>query len=161
MKKEIITLVQFFLITVLVGYGYFALVLIINGTAVLGLWHEYMPFLMRWILSFVVLSLIRFAAYYFVFRKGLNDSIRPTAKNAIIKEASTTIQYLIIAGVSIPISFYLFIFSFPPEISLNINQMWMSLLDGFLVWSIGFLMLSLIRLGIIHLKNKRFAEQMD
>lgn len=159
MRKEIIILLQFFLITVLVGYGYFALVLIINGTAVLGLWHEYYPFLMRWILSFVILSLIRFAAYYFAFLKGVNDSIKPTTKNSIAKEASTTIQYLIIAVVSIPISFYLFIFSFPSYISPNINEAWKSLSDAFLVWSIGFLMLSLLRLGIIYLKNKPLQDK--
>lgn len=160
MKKEIITLLQFFLITVLVGYGCFALMLI-NGTAVLGLWHEYYPFLMNWILSFVVLSLIRFAAYYFAFPKGLNDSVQPITKNSVAKEASITIQYLIIAVVSIPISFYLFIFSFPSHISPNINEAWKSLSEVFLVWSIGFLMLSLIRLGIIFLKNKLFAGQID
>jgi len=155
MRKEIIILVQFFLITVLVGYGYFALALVINGNAILGLWQEYYSFLMRWILSFVVLSLIRFAVCYFAYRN------QPITKYSIAKEASTTIQYLMIAGVSIPISFYLFIFSFPPEISLNINEMWKSLSDAFLVWSIGFLMLSLIRLGSIYLKNKSFAAQID
>jgi len=141
----------------LVGYGYFALALVINGTGILGLWHEYYQFLMRWILSFVVLSLIRFAAYYLV----LNYSIKPIIKNSIAKEASTTIQYLVIAVVSIPISFYLFIFSFPSNISININEAWKSLSDAFLVWSIGFLMVSLLRLGIIYLKTKPFAAQID
>jgi hypothetical protein len=161
MGKEIIILVQFFLIAALVGYGYFALVLILNGTALLRLWHPYYPFLMNWILSFLVLSLIRFAAYYFVFLKGLNDSIQPITKNSIAKEASRTIQYLIIAVISIPISFYLFIFSFPSHISPNINEAWLSVREAFPAWVIGFLMLSLIRLGIIYLKNKPFAGQTD
>jgi hypothetical protein len=161
MRKEFVILLQFVLITALVGYGYFGLLLLVHGTTFLSLWDDYEPFLMRWILSFVVLSFIRFAVYYLNFRNEAHDSIQSNRKHLIGKEISLTIQYLIFAVVSIPVSFYLFFFSFPSHISVNIFEMWANVREGFLAWLIGFLILSLVRLGVIYLKNKPFEEQID
>lgn len=161
MKKELLILLQFVLATVLVGYGYFGLLLLVRGTTFLSLWDDYEPFLMRWILSFVVLSFIRFAFYYLDFRNEAHDSVQPNTKHSIGKEISLTIQYLIFAIVSIPVSFSLYFFSFPSHISVNIFEMWANFREGFLAWLIGFLMLSLLRLGIVYLKNKPLEEQLD
>jgi magnesium-transporting ATPase (P-type) len=161
MKKELLILLQFVLATVLAGFGYFGLLLLVHGTTFLSLWDDYEPFLTRWILSFVVLSFIRFAFYYLIFRNEAPDSVQPNRKHSIGKEISLTIQYLIFAIVSIPVSFYLFLFSFPSHISVNMFVMWANFREGFLGWIIGFLMLSLLRLVIVYLKNKSLEEQID
>ena len=146
MRKELIILLQFVLITALVGYGYFGLLLSLQGTNLLTLWNLYEQFLISWIHSFTSLSFTRFAVYYFAFRKGLNDSIQPITKTSIAKEASRTIQYLILAVVSIPISFYIIFSNHPPEISPNIVEMWGVFREAYFAWLIGFFILSLLNL---------------
>jgi uncharacterized membrane-anchored protein len=113
-KKELVSLLQFILIAGLAGYGYFALTLL-QGRTNLSLYSEYEYFFLDWILSFVVLGFIRLTVYYFCFRKDSYNSAQVNNKNLIGKEASRTIQYLILSVVALPISFNINLPS-PPRI---------------------------------------------
>ncbi|MEO6588602.1 MAG: hypothetical protein ABIP06_04680 [Pyrinomonadaceae bacterium] len=158
-KKEFVSLLQFVLIAIFVGYGYFGL-LLLQRVTVLSLWGEYEHMLIKWIFSFTVLSVIRFAGYYFYLREKPYDLTHQSSKNLIGKEFSSTFQYIIFAVISIPIAFYIEISShFDPDISLNIGEWWRSFEGAFLEWLIGFSVLSLLRLGIIYIKNKSFLDK--
>jgi len=157
MKKELIALLQFVLIAVFVGYGYFGL-LLIQGTTVLSLWDEYAEFFIYWVLSFVSLSIIRLAVYYLALQKKPYDSIQPKLKDLIEKEFSKTIQYVILAGISGLITFYTNL-PLAPGISINIEEAWLNFEKIFSAWMIGFLMLSLLRVGIMYIKSKPFQDE--
>lgn len=158
MKKEFTTLLQFGLIAVFVGCGYFGL-LLLHDITVLGLWDEYAELLVKWILSFIILSFIILATY-FTSRKKSYDSIKPNSKYLIEKEALRTLGYIALAILSVPIAFHMtFLFNVPPNISINIGEAWRNVREVFLVWLIGFSMLSLLRLGIIYIKNKFFQDR--
>jgi len=160
MKKELVSFSQFILIAGLAGYGYFGL-LLLQGRPILLFYGELEHFFLNWILTFVVLSFIRLALYYLYFRKESYDSAQVRNKDLIGKEASRTIQYLILAVVAIPISFNLSLPSPHPDISYNYVEMWLGVKGLYFAWLIGFFILSLLRLGIIYLKNKPFAGQID
>ena len=159
MKKEFTTLLQFVLIAVFVGCGYFGL-LLLHDITVSGLWDEYAELLVTWILSFIVLSLIILATYFTSRKKDSAFQTSSNSNNLIEKEAVRTVGYIILAVVSIPITFHMtFLFNLPPNISINTGEAWRNVREVFLVWLIGFSVLSLLRLGIIYIKSKFFQNK--
>lgn len=159
MKKELKTLLQFVLIAVFFGFGYFGL-LMLKRITVLSLWDEYAELLVKWILSFIILSLVILATYFTSRKKVSAFQNSPNSNNLIKKEAVRTVGYIILAVISVPIAFHMtFLFNLPPNISINIGEAWRNVREVFLVWLIGFSMLSLLRLGIIYIKNKFFQDR--
>lgn len=152
MKKELSLLLQFFLIVLLVGFGLFGFVAVLGRTR-LSFWNAYSYPFKNWIVVFLALAAIRLFLIY------LNPSIITTnseKKSFIGKEIWITVQYLIIALVSIMFSFYVpVILNTDKHISLNLVQMWLSFKGTFLYWFVGFLMLSFMRIGIIYIKKVR------
>lgn len=154
MKKELLILLQFILIVGLIS-GYFYLVTFLNLPITIS--EIYNLYLKNWVYSFLVLSISRFAIFYFTFREESYDLIQPSNKYLLGKEVSKTIQYLIIAAVSILGSFYISLFSLP--VGINHKEMWLNFREPFLAWFVIFLLLSLFRLGVIYIRNILFQKK--
>jgi hypothetical protein len=159
MKKELVSFLQFILIAGAAGFGHFGLMLL-RKTTILSLYREFEYFFLNWIFSFIILGLIRLAVGYFYFLKMPYDSAPLSGKDLIEKEASTTMQYLILAVIAIPISFNLSLPGSSPNISFNIFEIWRNVNGLYFAWLIVFFILSLLRIAIVYLQ-KRFEGQIN
>ena len=119
--------------------------------------ESYHLYLKNWFYSFIILSISRFAVFYFTFQEESYDLIQPSNKYLFGKEVSKTFQYLILAGVSILASFYTSLFSLP--IMVNHKELWLNFREPFLSWFVVFLLLSLLRLSIIYIRNILFQKK--
>lgn len=156
MKREVSTLLQFIIIIGLVSSNFYLMVTFIDYSESITEIHNH--FLKIWIYSFVALSVVKLGILYFTFRTESYDLIEPNSKY-LLREISKTIQYLIIAVISIFVSFGITIQNFlRPGLSINISSLWDSMKAVFLGWIIAFSILSLLRLGIIYIVNVFFPK---
>jgi len=153
MKKEFSLLSHFFLIVLLVGFGFFGVVVLQDITA-LSFWAAYSEPFKNWILAFLAFALVRIIV---IKLTAIPSIITPNFKNRnyfLKEEIWITVQYLVVALVSIMSSLYVPFFFFPKNISPNLLEMWLSLKETFLYWFVGFLVVSFLRIGIIYIKRK-------
>lgn len=153
MKKEPSLFLQFLLIVLLTGYGFFGLMLLLNTTT-LSLWDEYNDLFMNWILAFLVLASIRLI----LISLTTNSSVSvPDSKNKnyfIVKEIWLTFQYLVITLFSIIFSLLSPIVLRNNEgLSINSVELWLGFKRIILSWLVGFLILSFMRIAIICIKK--------
>jgi hypothetical protein len=155
MKKELSLLLQFFLIVLLIGYGFFGLMLLQNTTT-LSLWVEYKDFFINWILAFLVLASIRLIVISLTTNPSISTPDSKNKNHFIVKEIWLTFQYLVITLFSIIFSFLSPIVLKNNEgISINLVELWLGFKQIILSWLVGFLILSIIRIGIIYIKKIR------
>ena len=160
MKKELSLLLQFLLIVLLVGFGLFGIVVLLDKT-MLSFWDEYRNPFTNWIMTFLALGSIRLVLINLTANPSI---IAPNSKNRNYfagKEIWITAQYLVIALVSIVFSFYIPVVLAPTHISLNLVEMWLGLRETFLFWFLGFLILSFIRIGIIYIKQNKYRTYLS
>ena len=159
MKKELLILLQFALIAVLVGFGFFGLTLI-RDFETLSFWDVYKLVFINWLSTFIILSFIGFIFVYLISSINSNNAIQ-TSKTYLLKtEALKTIQYLILAILSVFAPFWTFVFTTEntPGIIVNTMELWRGFQYVFLAWVIGFMILSLLRLGIVCIGNNYFKK---
>lgn len=154
MKKELLALLQFTLIAALVGFGFFCIALFRDASA-LSFWGEYKLVLANWLLTFIALSFVRFTFFYLIFSSKIHYSVQKNRNFLLGKEVSKTIQYLILAIISVLFPFWIPIFQAGNEASivLNTTELQRGFKQVFFAWLIGFVILSLVRLGIICIKE--------
>jgi hypothetical protein len=149
MRRELSVVFQFILILLLVGCGYFGLLLLQNKTTLL-LWGEYQQFILYWIFAFTTLSLFRLFALYVFSIKRTGGCIQSDNEVLFRKEGvSKTIQYFVIGVISALASFW--IFALQLGLMVNISELWLDFRHIFFSWLVGFFILSSLRLGIFRL----------
>lgn len=157
MKKELLNLLQFTLIAVLVGFGFFGLALI-RDFSTLSLWYEYAIVFINWLSTFIILSFIRFIFAYLIASNNSNNALQTSKKYLLKTEALKIVQYLILAILSVFAPFWTFMFTtvYTPGIIVNTMELWRGFQYVFLAWLIGFMILSLLGLGIVCIGNGHF-----
>src|SRR5215203_1098203 len=146
MKKELFLFLQFFSMVIVLGYGFFGLMLLQDETVIL-FWPAYKSFFINWMSAFLILASIRLAVVSLLATPSIPGRDSGHKTNLLGSEIRVTVQYLITAAVSILVSFLIPIILTSKNISPNILELWRSLWQMYLAWLIGFLILSSIRLG--------------
>jgi len=141
MKQEIKLQLQFVLLLLLTGFGFFGLIWIQNDTS-RGFWADYRIVLLNWTLSFLFLCVIRIL--FIIFRARSYESV---PRNSIKREVLTTATFAVLGLVSAFLSFQLLILEL--RNGINIWQVWLSFRPVFWAWQIGFNMLIWSRLLLI------------
>lgn len=153
MRKEFFIFLQFILILVLTGCGYFGLLLLQNKTS-LAFVTESIQLTWNWALAFTIISLLQFAVYRIFSGNKNDDLIPPDEFPSPVKEGiSQTIKYGVIATISALISFGIFIFQAGPMV--NIADQWRGFQHIFFAYLSGFAALGLLRLGIFYIRGKK------
>lgn len=156
MKKELLVLLQFTLIGALVGVGSFCIALL-RDASVLSFWGEYILVLTNWLLTFIALSFVRFVFFCLIFSNKIHPSVQINRKSLFRNEISKTVQYLLLATIAVLFPFWIPVFQAGNKagIILNITELRRGFEQVFFAWLIGFFILSLVRLGIIYIKEKK------
>lgn len=154
-RKELSILFQFTLITIIVGCVFFGMVMLQSQLA-WSYWYVYKLVLINWLVTFNILSFIKITFLYFTQGKQVKIYIEEREKSSFKKEMSKSFQYLVLAIISVVSPLWVSLFWIGGEVGkiINIFDVWFAFREVFLAWVIGFLILSLIRLGIIYLNNK-------
>jgi hypothetical protein len=160
MKKQLSYLLQYLLIVLFVGYGYFGVMMFKYPKALL-IWPDYKKFFINWIVAFSILAFIRSAI---ISLTNYQSSTLNPNNSHLKSEIWVTFQYLVIALISIIGSFQIYIFLRNnvinnENLSFNYVELWQGFKPIFLTWLIGFLVVSLIRLGFIYMRWFNFSRE--
>jgi hypothetical protein len=151
--RELGIQLQFLAILGFTAFGWYGFVHL-RGGAHLGLAELFGRLALYWFLPFLFFCAFKVSVTYFQNR----DRKTTESLVSIKEELRTSLIYSIFGTLSVYLSFLLLLFEFsPPGISININELWLSLRPMFYEWIIGFNLLGILRFGLIVInKNGRF-----
>lgn len=120
-------------------------------------WTAYAGPFTYWFAVFLGLAVVRLLIFLVVKNPSTFNAKCEGRIHVLDREIWTTVQYLVIAIGSIILSFYIPVLLAPENISINVMEMWFGLRETLFYWFVGFLILSLARLGAISVKNGQNA----
>lgn len=166
MKKELLSLLQFILIAGITSFANFWRIVFQapDGVSV-EVFTEYKLILINWTLMFVILGSIRYSLIYLISYYHRTKDSSEINKTFLFRDNMVgTIHYLVLAIVSILTPMW--IVEFRPEddlalLRINIFDLWWSYRQDVFTWISVFFILSVLRLGIIYIKEKLHIRHIE